>query len=284
MNLLAGKRIVVTGGGQGLGRAYAMACAQEGAAVVVSDIEPQAVAAVTAEIEAAGGRALGHAGSVASWADAEALVGRCVDELGGLDGLVNNAGVTAVGDPWSFGEDDLRRVVDVNLLGTLFCGTHALRHMAGNGGGAILNVTSGALLGILEHSLYGATKGAVMSLTYGWAMDAAPHGVRVNALSPLARTAMSLAWANRDEEHMDEPPPEAIAPVVPFLLSDRAAGISGQVVRLDHRGLSLLRAPAFGDPVPVEPRTVAAVEAAFETQLREALEPVGFSRMDLSGT
>ena len=125
--------------------------------------------------------------------------------------------------------------------------------MVAQGAGTILNVTSGALLGILEHSLYGATKGAVMSLTYGWAMDAAPHGVRVNALSPLARTAMSEAWANRDAEHMDEPPPASVAPLVAYLLSDHAAGITGQVVRLDATGLSLMAPPAFPDVGPGRP-------------------------------
>ncbi|MCW2991872.1 MAG: short-chain dehydrogenase/reductase, partial [Solirubrobacterales bacterium] len=199
-------------------------------------------------------------------------------------GLVNNAGVTAVGDPWDFDEATLRRVVDVNLLGTLHCGTHALRHMVAQGGGTILNVTSGALLGILEHSLYGATKGAVVSLTYGWAMDAATHGVRVNALSPLARTAMSEAWANRDAAHMDEPPPSAVAPLVAYLLSDRAAHVSGQVVRLDAGGLSLLRPPSFPAPVPVQPRTVEEIIAAFEGALDEDLQLVGFARMDLRGS
>lgn len=283
MSLLAGKRIVVTGSGQGLGRAYAMACAQEGASVLVNDLDGAAVAAVVAEIESGGGRALGHTGSVASWEDAGALVDGCVTAWGGIDGLVNNAGVTAVGDPWSFDEQTLRRVVEVNLLGTLHCGTHALRHMTAAGAGTILNVTSGALLGILEHSLYGATKGAVMSLTYGWAMDAAARGVRVNALSPLARTAMSEAWANRDAAHMDEPPPSAVAPVVVYLLSDRAARISGQVVRLDAAGLSLLRAPAFGAATAVEPRTVAEVVRAFEGPLNDEIQPVGFSKTDLRG-
>ncbi|MFL5843501.1 MAG: SDR family NAD(P)-dependent oxidoreductase [Solirubrobacteraceae bacterium] len=284
MTLLNGKRIVVTGGARGLGRAYALSCAQEGGSVMVNDLDQVAVDAVVEEIRAAGGTAAGHAGSVAAWADAGALIDGCVEAFGGIDGLVNNAGITAVGEPWEFGEEDLRRVVDVNLLGTLNCGTHALRAMVAQGSGTILNVTSGALLGIREHSLYGATKGAVMSLTYGWALDAAPHGVRVNALSPLARTKMSEAWANRDAAHMDEPPPEAVAPVVAYLLSDRAAAISGQVIRLDAGGLSLMTPPAFPASVPVEPRTVDEVARVFGEQLRAALEPVGFGRADLSGS
>lgn len=280
MGLLAGKAIVVTGAGGGLGRAYALAAAAEGAAVLVNDVDAGAAGAVAAEIQAAGGRAAAQAGTVAKWDDAGAAIDRCAEAFGSLDGLVNNAGISRVGDPWMETEERARAIVETNLLGTMFCGIHALRAMVAQGSGTILNVTSGALLGLLEHSIYGATKGGVASLTWSWAVEAAPHGVRVNAISPLARTKMSEVWANRDEAHMDEPPPETVAPLAVYLLSDRAADVSGQIVRLDAGGLAIMRPPAFPVPLPLPDRSVGGVIAAFD-ELRGALQPVGFSRLDL---
>jgi len=283
MELLTGKNVVITGAGGGLGRAYAIEVARHGAAVVVNDIDVAAATAVADEIAQAGGRAIAHAGSVADWDAAGALIARAIDELGRIDGLVNNAGVTAVKHAWELDEADIRKVVDVNLLGTLFPGTHALRAMVAQGSGVIVNVVSGALIGILEHSLYGATKGGVASATYGWAMDCADRGVRVVGLSPLARTNMSLAWANRDADHMDEPQPEACAPIVAYLLSDEAAGLSGQVVRLDATGLSVMSTPEFPRARPLEERTVARIAEAFaDGGLKAEATPVGLTRMELT--
>ena len=103
-------------------------------------------------------------------------------------------------------EAPLRTLVDVNLLGAMFCGVQAMSAMIAQGsGGVILNATSGSFIGILDHSAYGATKAALTALTYGWALDLHPHGIRVNAISPLARTPMSAVWEKRDAAHMDEP-------------------------------------------------------------------------------
>jgi NAD(P)-dependent dehydrogenase (short-subunit alcohol dehydrogenase family) len=283
--MLEGKNVIVTGAGGGLGRAYALEAARQGAVVVVNDVDEQAAAAVAREIQDAGGASLAHAGSVADWDAAGRLVDTAVAELGAIHGLVNNAGVTVVKDAWDFTEADIRKVVDVNLVGTMFCGTHALRAMVNQGGGVIVNVVSGALVGILEHSLYGATKGGVMSLTYGWAMDTANRGVRVVGLSPLARTSMSLAWANRDEDHMDEPPPETVAPLVAFLLSDHeeAKALSGQIVRLDAGGLSLMASPRFPQARDAGDRSAEAIGAAFAEAggVRDDRQRIGLTNMDL---
>jgi NAD(P)-dependent dehydrogenase (short-subunit alcohol dehydrogenase family) len=281
MGLLADRAIVVTGAGGGLGRAYAVAAAAEGAAVVVNDVDEGAASAVAGAIADGGGRAVAHAGSVADWAAAGAAIERCSQAFGRIDGLINNAGISRVGDPWREETGDrARAIVEVNLLGTIYCGVHALRAMVAQRSGSILNVTSGALLGLLEHSLYGASKGGVAALTWGWAVDAAPYGVRVNAISPLARTAMSEVWVNRDAAHMEEPPPESVAPLAVFLLSDRAADVNGQVVRLDAGGLSIMRPPAFPEPLALSDRSLDGVESAFG-ELRRDLQPVGFSRLDL---
>jgi NAD(P)-dependent dehydrogenase (short-subunit alcohol dehydrogenase family) len=275
---LSGKAVVVTGAGRGLGRAYALEVASRGAWVLLSEVDGDVAHEVRAEIEAAGGQAAVVVGSVADWEGAKGLVDRCIAERGRIDGLINNAAIFHVGVPWIETEDAIRGIVDVNIVGSLFCATHALSAMIAQGSGSLVNVTSGAHLGIREMGSYAATKGAIASATYTWALDAEPYGVRVNAISPVARTRMSGVWGNRDAAHMDEPDPAEIAPLAAFLLSDRAAGISGQVVRLDAHGLSVLRQPHFESaPVALAQRTFEAVAAAFEDgSLTDQLGPVGY--------
>lgn len=279
---LTDKNIVVTGAGGGLGEAYAKEIAARGGGVVVNDLGAENVARVVADIERAGGRAIPHVGSVADWDEAGALVRRCCDELGGIFGLVNNAGTTYLREPWAMEEAPLRTLVDVNLLGAMFCGVQAMTAMIAQGaGGVILNATSGSFIGILDHSAYGATKAALTALTYGWALDLQPHGIRVNAISPLARTPMSAVWDKRDAAHMDEPEPAAIAPLVAYLMSDHAERISGQVVRLDAHGLSLLQRPGFTPPIPLPVRDVDSIASAFDAHLFAQLPPVGFTPITL---
>jgi NAD(P)-dependent dehydrogenase (short-subunit alcohol dehydrogenase family) len=280
---LEGKAVVVTGAARGLGRAYAREVASLGASVLLSDVSGELAREVAAEITAAGGVASVAEGSIADWATAEALIAQCLAEHGRLDGLVNNAAVFHVGNPWDETEQALRTIVEVNVLGSLFCAVHALRAMVAQRSGSLVNVVSGAHLGIAEMGAYAATKGAIASATYTWALDAHPHNVRVNAISPVARTRMSTVWENRDEAHMDEPDPVDIAPLAAFLLSDRAAGVTGQVVRLDAGGLSILTQPHFAaEPVPLPERSFEAVAAAFAGPLAGAACPVGFGREDLS--
>jgi NAD(P)-dependent dehydrogenase (short-subunit alcohol dehydrogenase family) len=126
---------------------------------------------------------------VASWTEAAELIDSCVSEFGRIDGLVNNAALMWVGRPDQLTEADLRRTIEVNVLGTTFCGLHALGHMTAQGSGAIVNVTSGAHAGIPLQCAYSASKGAVASLTYAWAADVAGQGVRVNAISPMGPPA-----------------------------------------------------------------------------------------------
>jgi hypothetical protein len=133
-------------------------------------------------------------------------------------------------------------------------------------------------------SIYGATKGAVASLTYGWSMEVEGTGVRVNAVSPLARTRMSEATAefyrNHDLGRIDSsgsPDPEVNAPAVVFLLSDAAAGINGQIVRIEGRQLAIVAHPAVREPVLQGDWTVANIEKAFLETLRNYTVPVGMA-------
>jgi NAD(P)-dependent dehydrogenase (short-subunit alcohol dehydrogenase family) len=276
---LKGRAVVVTGAGRGLGRAYALHAASEGADVVVNDVDADEAAAVASEITAAGARALAVQGSVSDWESARALIAACEGTFGTIDGLVNNAGVFHAKAPWEETEQSIRRIVEVNVLGSMFCGVHALTAMRARGAGSIVNVTSGAHLGLHEISSYGATKGAATSLTYGWALHASETGVRVNAVSPTALTRMSDPgqWGHTGVIPSN-PEPAVIAPVVTFLLGERASAINGQVVRLDGKILSLLSKARFGDDrVAAETWSVDVIADAFETGALGPLMPIGMA-------
>ncbi|PIF73710.1 NAD(P)-dependent dehydrogenase (short-subunit alcohol dehydrogenase family) [Variovorax sp. 54] len=280
--VLQGKAVVVTGAGQGLGAAYARLAAAQGARVLVNDIDAAAAQAVVQGIEAAGGQAAANAADISIWAGAAELIGECIGRFGTIDGLVNNAARFYMSRPEDEEEAAMRALLAVNVLGTAFCGVHALRHMLARGRGAIVNVTSGSQTGTTLQGVYGASKGAVASLTYSWSVDAAPHGVRVNAVSPMAKTPMADVARSyfTDRHRMPWPQvavsPEDNAPVVAYLLSDAAQGVNGQVVRIDGDRLSLMTHPAVLHP-PLESARwgVDEVAQAFEAQLKSRQLPVG---------
>ncbi|GAA5201928.1 SDR family oxidoreductase [Microbacterium jejuense] len=236
LTVLEAKRVIITGAGQGLGRAYAVAAALAGAAVVVGDIDAEAAEQTVEAIRASGGRAVAVTGSVAEWAVAQQLTARCVDEYGGVDGLVANAAIMRNADPWDDTEEDLRAVAEVNVLGVQFTARHAMRAMVESGrGGSVVTVVSGARDGIAGMSAYGASKGAVAAMTANWALAGRAHGIRVNAISPLGLTRMSQADHRSDRPPM--PDPSRVAPLVTALLSDSSAPLTGAVLRFDGTAL-----------------------------------------------
>ena len=275
MGVLDGKAVIVTGAGRGLGRAFALDAAGQGAAVVVNDIDADAAEKVAAEIAESGGQALASAGSVADWDCAGQLVARCLKEYGAVDGLVNNAGVLSLTLPWAETEDSLRRVVEVNLLGALFVGTHAVRAMIDQGSGSIVNITSSAQLGLATMGAYGATKGGLASLTYSWSLDLRGYFVRVNAYAPVAATAMT------DMSPVvppDLPEPADNAGIVTYLLSDLSDEISGQVIQRRGNRLVVLAHPCLTEHgADAGAWTVDAVVDRFDPVLREHPEAVGYA-------
>ena len=274
MGVLDGEAVIVTGAGRGLGRAFALDAAREGASVLVNDVDA-AADAVAAEIVAAGGRALAVRGSVASWEDAARIVEGCVEAFGQLDGLVNNAGVIHKCPPWEEAEAQIRRTIEINLMGAIFVGSHALRVMASQQRGSIVNITSSAQMGVPIRGTYSATKGALAALTYSWAIDAAEHDVRVNGFAPSALTGIT------DPRRTQLPPaPEENAPIVTYLLSGLAAQITGQILQyragdivlVDHPKLSAHAATGRTD------WTARSIAREFGPMLTENLEPVGWVR------
>jgi NAD(P)-dependent dehydrogenase (short-subunit alcohol dehydrogenase family) len=283
MGHLDDKAVVVTGAGRGLGAAYARLAAAEGAAVVVNDVDEALASGVVDEIRAAGGQAVADGNDIADWDGAGALIQRCRTEFGAIDGLVNNAGIFRLADPRAQDPAEFRAVIEVNLLGSAYCGLRAIRAMLDRGCGSVVNVSSGAQAGAAAMAAYGASKGAIASLTYCWAMDLAGTGVRVNAVSPNGHTRMADEFERYlgDRGHGQNlgKAPELNAPAVVYLLSDAAAEVTGQVVRIDGDELSLMTHPAVLEPPARSPQwTVDEVAAAFAAQLGVVRQRLGLHR------
>jgi len=283
MGLLDGHAVVITGAARGLGEAYADHLAGSGAAVVVNDIDRELVEQVAHRIREAGGRAVASGASVDDPDQAAGLIDRCVTEFGKIDGLVNNAGIGHHVHPWEDDPARIRAVLEVNALGPLYCGVAAIKHMHRQGRGTIVNTVSGSMLGQPGAAAYSASKGAVASMTYSWAADLAPHGIRVNAVCPLAWTRLSLADPNGHRFGDPSRTPDLVAPLVTYLLSDRSAGITGQVVRLTGQELHIVRQSAIKQPVLRRDRwDVESIAEAFAGELADAFEPSPHERWTIT--
>jgi NAD(P)-dependent dehydrogenase (short-subunit alcohol dehydrogenase family) len=231
---LNGQVVVITGAGEGLGRAYALRTAAAGGRVVINDVNQATVTRTGTLIRQAGGQVAMHVGSVQDPATGPQLVELALAEFGELDAIILNAGIMDVSQAVDCVPAEMKRAFEVNVLGAMLCGVPALRRMAEQGRGSILFVTSGARFGMTGITTYGATKGAIASLSWGWAAEAAEHGVRVNALSPFAQTAMF----DLNPAFSAGPTPESIAPAAVYLAS-AANDLNGQVVRFNGSTLSI---------------------------------------------
>jgi NAD(P)-dependent dehydrogenase (short-subunit alcohol dehydrogenase family) len=279
MGILDGKAVVITGAGRGLGEAYAMHAALAGASVVVNDNDGDLAERVAEHIRGYGGRAVASNHTVADPSEAAKIVELCVDEFGRVDGLVNNAGLNYETAPWEDDPETIKHVVEVNVLGVIYVGIAAMRAMRTTGGGSIINISSGASFGQRKLATYSATKGAVASLSYSWALDLESEGIRVNAVCPVAHTRM--VW--KSERSLRAIPadrtPGKVAPLVLFLLSDRAEGITGQVIRCNGRQLHIVGQPYFKQPILESDNwDTASVERAFTGVLQAHLEPYGLEK------
>ena len=276
MSLLDGKIAIVTGAGRGLGRAYALALAAAGARVLVNDIDPAEAQAVAAEITGAGGRAAANTDSVAGWDSSRRIVQHCTEAFGPVDTLVNNAGVMRLTPVWQITEQEIDQTLAVNLKGALCLSRHALDVMLPRRSGCIINVTSGAQAGLTHRAVYGATKAALAGLTYAMALDLAPHNIRVNAISPVGQTRMAQATIDAGLSDRPSWPPELVAPLVVFLASADASYITGQVVRLAGKFLSLYSHPRSIHPVINNGGwALEDLQRYFKRTLGQRLEPVG---------
>jgi NAD(P)-dependent dehydrogenase (short-subunit alcohol dehydrogenase family) len=231
-----GRVAIVTGAGgrPSLGRAHAHLLAQRGAKVVVNDLgvgpdghgrERAHADLVAQEIVDAGGEAIADTGSVAEEESAQAVVQTALDAWGRVDILVNNAGVAILAEFSEITSSDLRRVIDVHLYGNIWMCRAVWPHMIEAEYGRIVNITSGALLGLRYVTIYGAAKGGIVSLTRGLAVEGATHGIKVNALGPAAAT-IALSLLSTEAMSAVAPPAELVAPAV-ALLAHEDCPVSG---------------------------------------------------------
>lgn len=241
MGALDGKVAIVTGAGQGVGRCHAEFLAAEGAAVVVNDLSESAEE-VAAAIVAAGGRAVAHRCSVSDWQAAGSLVQRAIDEFGDLHILVNNAGFIRDAMSFAMEEDRFDAVVDVHLKGHFAPAHFAAAYWRAQAKAApegstpparrIINTTSeSGLFGGPGQSNYGSAKGGIVTMTLILARELERLNVTVNCIAPRARTPMTEVNPKfaKPESGFDKYDPANVSPMVAFLASDHASGISGQV-------------------------------------------------------
>lgn len=251
---LESKSCIVTGAGGGIGRAVALAFAAEGARVVVNDVDQTAADGVVKEIaDAPEGEAIANYEPIGTVAAAEALLQATLDAYGELDVLVNNAGILRDRMLHNMSEEDFDQVIEVHLKGTWACGRAAVQHWrplakqeaaSGNPKNRkIVNVTSASgLRGSVGQSNYAAAKMGIVGLTKTWAKELGPLAINVNAVAPVARTAMTEPLLQDEEEAKQRTArlalgrygdPEDISPAFVFLASEDSNYMTGQVLNVD---------------------------------------------------
>ena len=240
----SGQVVIVTGGGSGLGSGIATRFAEAGASVVVNYRSSAAGAqAIVARIEAVGGRAAAIQADVTKKSEVERLIHQTVETLGGLNVLINNAGLYPRAALVDMSELDWETVIDSNLGSAFLCTQAAARRMLRQGqGGAIVNIAS--IEGehpMPMHSHYDAAKGGVLMYTRAAAQELGPHGIRVNAVSPglIWREGIEQAWPDGVERWKKNAPltrlglPDDVADACLFLASPAARWITGANLRVD---------------------------------------------------
>jgi NAD(P)-dependent dehydrogenase (short-subunit alcohol dehydrogenase family) len=249
---LDGKSALVTGAGSGIGREIALLFAKQGATVFIGDINLEAASAIAGEITTAGGRAEALVLDVTGLDSATSAVQSIVDATGGLQILVNNAGIGMVGSLTETSPEDFARLVSVNIYGVYNCSLAAVKQMLAQDpkGGSIVNIASIAgQVAVARRFAYGTTKGAVISMTQSTAMDYVTEGIRCNCICPgTVETPFVDAYLNkyhageveetRKQLHARQPigrmgRPDEIAPLALYLASDEAAYVTGAQMVID---------------------------------------------------
>ena len=262
-NRLKDRVAVVTGSGQGIGKAIALALAKEGAKVVTNNRRPGTeggdAETVAKEIKAMGGEAVPFFGSISEFDVAEKIIQTAVDSFGRVDILVNNAGADAPRMVWNMTEEDWDRCVDSFLKGSFNCTRFACGLMREQKWGRIINTTSTAWLGTVGHCNYGAAKAGLVGLTRAVAREMGRYGVTCNAYAPTAATRFTLSdeivagfkkrheaglmTKERFEELTNPPSPETVTPLIVYLCTDEAADINGQVFDVTGGNIAIYSEP-----------------------------------------
>jgi len=263
--ILEGQVVVVTGSGRGLGRAYALAMAAEGAKVVVNDRDREPAEAVANEITATGGTVTVCVEAVGTRAAAQKLVNTAVEHFGGIDVMITNAGADRRGPLLDLDDEDWELTIRTHVFGSIMCSVEAAKTMRDQGrGGAIINVTSDAFyMGMATLAPYCVSKGGIYGLMLVLAAELSPLGISVNAIAPPATrtepmlkyvdslgTTMGLTDAQLAGFRSSILEPEDVAPLAVFLASAEGRALSGTVLSVTADGPKILRGPSYDDPEP----------------------------------
>jgi 3-oxoacyl-[acyl-carrier protein] reductase len=237
-----GRVAVITGGGRGFGKAFGQAIAERGGHAVLADIDGTAAEKAAAELESTGGLASAFACDVSDEQQVEALVAQVVEQLGGIDILINNAGLHSAeySQPMGvLGLDRIRRLFDVNVLGVIVCTMAARSAMVGRPGACVFNISSSAAYS--SGGAYGVSKLAVRGLTMAFARELGPDGIRVNGVAPGLHLTDTIR-AELSPETLAAVKSQQILPLdgtetdivdaMLFLCSDRARFVTGETLRV----------------------------------------------------
>jgi len=281
MGILDGKAAVVTGAGRGIGRGHCIHLAENGASVIVNDIDLEEAQKVVEEIAEKGGKAGANASDISSREGARDLVEQCVNEFGAIHAIVNNAGNVRDRSFLKMSDDDFEAVLRVHVHGTFMCSQEAALRMRDQGsGGCIVNTVSAAHFGNFGQTNYAGSKGAIASMTYTWAFELARYGIRVNAISPSGTTRMSATFKSGGKEvELPFLDPALNGPFVAYLCSDEADWITGQVFGTGGDRVVLLEQPKYGTGM-FKPGgwSVDDIRQHFKSNLGSRLESFGLMK------
>ena len=294
-NIVAGKVAIVTGAGRGIGRGIALLLAREGARVVVCDIGASLDGAgadvgpaqtVVNEIEKAGGEAIASTVSISEPSNAEKIVAAALDQFGRVDILVNNAGILRDRIFHRMSWSDWSDVINVHLHGSFAMSRACATHFREQNSGSFVHMTStSGLVGNFGQANYMAAKMGIVGLSRGIALDMARFNVRSNCIAPFAWTRMidSIPAESEQEKErvarMREMSPEKIAPLTVYLASDRAEGITGQILSVRNNEIYLFNQ---NRPIRTIHRSDGWTPEKLDAQLKSAFAP-SFTPLERSG-
>ena len=238
---LKNKVALITGGGSGIGEATVLRFSEEGAKIVINDVNEDNAKKVAEKVKAKGSEVLVCIADVGKKSDVEKMVKKTLDKFGRLDILVNNAGINRDSFAKKMSEEQWDKVIDINLKGTFLCAQAALSQMIEQNSGKIINTASIGALGNIGQANYSASKAGVIGLTKTLALEGARYNITVNCVSPGAtNTAMTAKMPTEIAQKVKEKiplkrfaEPKEIAEIHLFLASEKSSYITGQVIFVD---------------------------------------------------